>query len=312
MGGTIAIGPTTVPLVLAFGVAMQRVGTPDEPVLGVIALMPLFGACSMLTLAIGATMIVDRNELMSGGLAMMPLIILLRILLLLTEQPTMPRVCFPDDDELGCSWGRISTSWGCCSAVCGQVLLYLGLSKGLIPLAHSTGVLAAALCFRVDSMPSSPILGSWGILVLAVVLAVFGGVLALCEPALQMLANDVRSYTHNDFSQQHATGFVAIGLAVGVSVAVMRQAYPLPASAILIPGYAVALVATLCTSELSSRIAWDLPSVATGIFSAPFLVSFGLAFEAAAGVKSTGFGFLAISTLFAILSLLPARFLIDK
>ena len=72
-------------------------------------------------------------------------------------------------------------------------------------------------------MPSSPILGSWGILVLAVVLAVFGGVLALCEPALQMLANDVRSYTHNDFSQQHATGFVAIGLAVGVSVAVMRQ-----------------------------------------------------------------------------------------
>jgi len=339
--GTIAIGPTTVPLVLAFGVAMQRVGTPDEPVLGVIALMPLFGACSMLALAIGATMIVDRNELMmaieagdipresifelpesfqhspmnemlSGGLAMMPLIILLRILLLLTEQPTMPRVCFPDDDELGFSWGRISTSWGCCSAVCGQVLLYLGLSKGLIPLAHSTGVLAAALCFRVDSMPSSPILGSWGILVLAVVLAVFGGVLALCEPALQMLANDVRSYTHNDFSQQHATGFVAIGLAVGVSVAVMRQAYPLPASAILIPGYAVALVATLCTSELSSRIAWDLPSAATGIFSAPFLVSFGLAFEAAAGVKSTGFGFLAISTLFAILSLLPARFLIDK
>ena len=66
------------------------------------------------------------------------------------------------------------------------------------------------------------------------------------------------------------------------------------------------------TELVAGRIAWDLPSAATGIFSAPFLVSFGLAFEAAAGVKSTGFGFLAISTLFAILSLLPARFIIDK
>lgn len=208
----------------------------------------------------------------------------------------MPAVRFPDDDELGFSWSRISTGWGCGAALSGLVLLYHGIASGLIPLARSSGerlgrarpakvlaaLLAAATCSRVDIVPGSPLIehSILGVAVLATGLAGLAALLAVAEPALRMLAVDVRCAGSSQIWPRtvqvvhaqravtppvhragcswagarrrcgvHQTGLCAPGLA-GASG---RQVHHIPASAVLIPGYAAMLAATLCAPELSSR-----------------------------------------------------------
>eukprot|EP00658_Telonema_sp_P-2_P079290 TRINITY_DN7619_c0_g1_i3.p1 TRINITY_DN7619_c0_g1~~TRINITY_DN7619_c0_g1_i3.p1 ORF type:complete len:273 (-),score=63.63 TRINITY_DN7619_c0_g1_i3:473-1291(-) len=196
----------------------------------------------------------------------------------------------------------------------GIVLFYIGLGYGLVPLAGMTGQLAAGVCFKVDEIDGSPLMGfNTGLVLLVCCTLVLVGAMTGTEPGLRTLAMEIRSYTHNDFPQHHATGFASVGFAVGACLAVCIQVFAVPGSLLILPGYCLAVLLSMCSPERSVSIAWDLSSAASGMLLGPFLVSFGLAFQSSITLLAgrSGFGLQTLASLLPILLVLTARFAIE-
>ena len=127
----------------------------------------------------------------------------------------------------------------------------------------------------------------------------FGATLA--EPALNALGQTVESLTNGAFKKSLLMYAVAIGVGCGIALGVLKIVYDIPIVYLIMPGYLIAIVLTLLSTEEFVNVAWDSAGVTTGPVTVPLVLAMGLGFGNALGITE-GFGILAMASIGPIIA----------
>lgn len=320
--GAVTTGPVTVPLVLALGIGVAAAvsrGTDSLSGFGIVTLASLFPILGVLLLGMAAVQMLPPAdlpallaaarpvtaaaapgarwfevtpgvEIVTGLRAIVPLILFLFIVLRLVVRARLAQ-------------GRF-IFYGLCLAVIGMILFNLGLTYGLSKLGGQSGGLIPGAFTRIPAIGGSPLFGFFAGVILACLFAwVLGFGATLAEPALNALGLTVENLTSGAFKKSLLMYAVALGVACGITVGVLKLIFDLNLTLILFSAYALALVLTVFSSEAYVNVAWDSAGVTTGPVTVPLVLAMGLGFGRALGVTE-GFGVLAAASVFPILSVL--------
>jgi predicted permease len=113
----------------------------------------------------------------------------------------------------------------------------------------------------------------------------------------------VQNLTNGSFKKSMLMYAVAIGVATGIMLGVTKLIFDYNLLYILVPGYVIALVLTLLSSEAFVNVGWDSAGVTTGPVTVPLVLAMGLGFGKAVGALE-GFGILAAASIAPIVSVL--------
>jgi hypothetical protein len=105
---------------------------------------------------------------------------------------------------------------------------------------------------------------------------------------------------------------VAIGVGLGLALGVLKIAYNLPLTYLLIPPYIILLPLTLLSSESFVNFAWDSAGVTTGPITVPLVLAMGLGIGANVPGIVEGFGILAMASVTPIIAVLAVGFLVSR
>ncbi len=180
---------------------------------------------------------------------------------------------------------------GILMALFGFYLFIVGAKLSLIPMGIAIGQLLA------------------GAPVLAVVSFAFvlGAAVALAEPAVRILAFEIDQVSAGSLRKRWISGAVALGVGLAVAAAVLRIINELPLAAVLVPGYALAIVLTLFTPRDMVPVAFDAGAVATGPVAVNFVLPLTTGMALALwgeDVGALGFGVVGIIALGPIITML--------
>jgi len=203
-------------------------------------------------------------------------------------------------------------------AVLGMALFGLGIILGLTPLGGQLGA----------NVPSAfAVITPWGLegyqgplygaglsgKLVAIAFAFFLGYGAtLAEPALNALGATVEKITVGAFKKSLLMQAVAIGVAIGIGTGVLKIAYNIPLTYLLLPPYFALLFLTFFSSEDFVNIAWDSAGVTTGPITVPLVLAMGLGVGGQVPGVIDGFGVLSLASVGPIISVLTVGMLVRK
>ncbi|TVQ18113.1 MAG: DUF1538 domain-containing protein [Spirochaetaceae bacterium] len=142
-----------------------------------------------------------------------------------------------------------------------------------------------------------------GLLLVLLFAFIMGYAATLAEPALNALGMTVEDITAGVFKKSVLMQTVAIGVAVGITVGIMKILWDIPLIYILLPPYVVLMIMTAVSSEDYVDIAWDSAGVTTGPVTVPLVLALGLGIGSQVGIVE-GFGILSAASVFPIMSVL--------
>lgn len=316
--GAVTTGPVTVPLVLSLGIGIAASAGKGKSSLagfGVVTLASLFPTIGVLLLGMvladttsveeiiaravagsGMEAIVPWyqrtpwNEMILGVRAIIPLVIFLILILryVLKEKVRHSGI----------------TGYGISLCVIGMVIFNIGLSYGLAKLGDQSGGMVPAAFTKLTQVTGSPIYSfTMGIFIAALFALFLGFGATLAEPALNALGVTVENLTNGAFNKTMLMYAVSFGVGIGITIGVLKIIFSIPLAWLLIPGYALALVLTLFSTEEYVNIAWDSAGVTTGPVTVPLVLAMGLGFGNAVGAIE-GFGILSMASICPILVVL--------
>lgn len=308
--GAITTGPVTVPLVLAIGIGVaSATNQEDNPLagFGIVTLASLFPALSVMLLALVLNLYGDPgtsvtvlqqdipwhegayvSDVIIALRAILPLALLLWLIqrVMLKEKLAQPSV----------------TSYGIAAAVFGMALFNVGLDFGLVELGAQTGaLLPSAFSVLAGSDALYPYEFGIGLVLFFAICIGFGA--SIAEPALNAMGVTVETLTDGAFRRQTLIRAVAIGVGLGTALGVAKILFDLPLAVLLLPGYLLALIMTLVSSEEYVNLAWDSAGVTTGPVTVPLVLAMGIGLSQAVLVRD-GFGILAMASLGPIVTVL--------
>ena len=185
-----------------------------------------------------------------------------------------------------------------------MILFNIGLTYGLAKLGDQSGQIVPAAFMRLDTIPSSPLYAYFVGVLLAMIFAYalgFGATLA--EPALNALGLTVENLSNGAFKKSALMYSVAVGVAAGISIGILKILYNWPLAWMLIGSYIPLLIMTHFSSEEYVNIGWDSAGVTTGPVTVPLVLAMGLGFGNAVSAAE-GFGILAMASVCPIISVL--------
>ncbi len=316
--GAVTTGPVTVPLVLALGIGIANAagkGGDSLSGFGIVTLASLFPIIAVMSLAlyvssqftpeqiisaasasassmgdVGWHEVTPGLEVVGGVRAIVPLVIFLLIVMVvvLKEKVPSPNTIF----------------FGIFLCVLGMIVFNLGLSYGLSKLGGQSGGLVPAAFTEIDSVASSPLyMFSLGLFIALAFAWLLGFGATLAEPALNALGATVETLTNGSFKKSTLMYAVSLGVAFGISTGVAKIIFQIPIAYLLIPGYLIAIVLTIASSEEFVNIAWDSAGVTTGPVTVPLVLAMGLGFGKAIGAVE-GFGILSMASIGPIVAVL--------
>lgn len=317
--GAVTTGPVTVPLVLSLGIGIAAAAGKGESSLsgfGMVTLASLFPVIGVLLLGMalggntpveeiiaratvlgserGLTLLWHQKtpwlEMILGIRAIVPLLLFLLVILrfVLREHIRHPGI----------------TAYGILLCVSGMILFNIGLSYGLANLGDQSGGLVPAAFTRLADVNGSPLYSfvvGVGIAVLFAWFLGFGATLA--EPALNALGMTVENLTNGAFRKAILMYAVSVGVGFGIAIGVLKIIFSIPLVWLLVPGYFMAMVMTLFSTEEFVNIAWDSAGVTTGPVTVPLVLAMGLGFGNAVGAIE-GFGILSMASICPIMAVL--------
>jgi hypothetical protein len=308
--GAVTTGPVTVPLILSLGIGVAGVikhkHTNNIPGFGLVTLASLFPIMAVLVLAIilrevapasiaaasvaGDVSWFDAPAVQSVVLsirAIVPLALFLLFVLYVVLKERIPNIK--------------EVIYGLTLCLVGMSLFNLGLNFGLSPLGSLVGSIVPASYSELPAIAGSPLYGALLGLIICVVFAFFLGYGAtLAEPALNALGLTVENLTNGAFKKKLVMLAVSLGVAMGLAVGVLKIVYNIPAIALLLPLYLLAIVLTFLAEEKYVNMGWDSAGVTTGPITVPLVLAMGLGFANATNAVD-GFGLLALASIFPIL-----------
>ncbi len=307
--GAITTGPVTVPLVLAIGIGVSAATSQEDNPLsgfGIVTLASLFPALAVMLLAIGvawngaeaaASPLPQHAPSWQEGAFFADAIAALRAILPLTlflwlvqlgilkEKLAQPRII----------------AYGIVVAILGMALFDTGLDFGLVELGTQAGSRLPAAFTGASGSPLYPYEAGIGLVLLFAALMGFGATIA--EPALNAMGITVENLTDGAFRRQTLIHAVAIGVGLGTTLGVAKILFDIPLAALLLPGYLLALIMTIFSSEEYVNLAWDSAGVTTGPVTVPLVLAMGLGLGQAVHARE-GFGILAMASVGPIVSVL--------
>jgi hypothetical protein len=317
--GAVTTGPVTVPLVLALGIGVANSGGKSSGQLsgfGIVTLASIFPIVAVLSLGIYLKFTLPVADILAaaeaskaaaaaltspawyevspgldikmGVQAIVPLVLFLLIVLFVVLREKLPNAFIIVAGLIMC--------------VLGMCTFNVGLTYGLAALGSQTGSLIPIAFISLDGSPAlySPAVGMF----LAAGFAwLLGYAATMAEPALNALGVTVQNLTNGSFKKSMLMYAVAIGVATGIMLGVTKLIFDYNLLYILVPGYLLALVLTLISSEAFVNVGWDSAGVTTGPVTVPLVLAMGLGFGKAVGALE-GFGILAAASIAPICSVL--------
>jgi hypothetical protein len=315
--GAVTTGPVTVPLVLSLGVGIAAAagkGNSSLSGFGIVTLASLFPVIGVQSLAlyvaqtttpeaiiaaaaaagtVMATPWYDETpfvEVVLGLRAIIPLVIFLLVVLVavLRERVRNP--------------GEIT--YGITLAVSGMIIFNLGLTYGLAKLGGQSGGLVPAAFTQIDLVAASPLyVFALGLFIAVAFAWLLGLGATLAEPALNALGMTVQTLTNGAFRKSVLMYAVSFGVGTGIAIGVLKIIFSIPIAYLIIPGYLLAVVLTVLSTEEFVNVAWDSAGVTTGPVTVPLVLAMGLGFGEALGAIE-GFGILAMASIGPIIAVL--------
>ncbi len=314
--GAVTTGPVTVPLVLSLGIGIASAAGKGDSSLsgfGIVTLASLFPVIGVqiLALYLGANFSAEELiasaaaisttaethgwhkvtpgvEIISGIRAIVPLVIFLYLVMafVLRENLKRPRELI----------------YGITLCVVGMIIFNLGLSYGLSKLGGQSGSLVPAAFMDIQGVDGSPLYTYLLGLMIAVTFAwILGFAATLAEPALNALGMTVEHLTNGAFKKSMLLYAVSLGVGCGIAVGVLKIVYDIPIVYLIVPGYLIAAVLTVFSTEEFANVAWDSAGVTTGPVTVPLVLAMGLGFGDALGVTE-GFGILSMASIGPIIA----------
>ncbi|MBP5753374.1 MAG: DUF1538 domain-containing protein, partial [Treponema sp.] len=116
------------------------------------------------------------------------------------------------------------------------------------------------------------------------------------EPAVWVLTEQVEDLSSGNISRRAMLTALSAGVAVSVSLSVIRGLSGFNLWFILVPGYAIALVLTFFCPKMFTAVAFDSGGVARGPMTRTFILSFTLGASTASGGNpvTDAFGVIAL------------------
>ena len=96
---------------------------------------------------------------------------------------------------------------------------------------------------------------------------------------------------------------VSAGVAIGIAVGLVKLIFDLPLIWLVVPGYLIAVVLTVFSSEEFVNVAWDSAGVTTGPITVPLVLAMGLGFGNATSAVE-GFGILSMASVGPIITVM--------
>ncbi len=319
--GAVTTGPVTVPLVLALGIGVATAGGGGDSKLqgfGIVTLASILPIMAVLGLAIvlkftvpvdvilaeaaakaeaasavGQALWYEQSpyaEVVGGVRAIVPLVIFLMIVLFVVLREKLPNAFI--------------VIYGLVLSVVGMCVFSIGLTYGLSQLGGSAGSLVPGLFVELETMPNAPLYQAGvGIFITALFAWILGFGATLAEPALNALGLTVQNLTNGSFKKSMLMYSVSFGVAIGITLGIIKLIFDFSILYILVPGYVAGIVLTYFSTEEFVNVGWDSAGVTTGPITVPLVLAMGLGFGNALGAVE-GFGILASASICPIVSVL--------
>ncbi len=319
--GGVTTGPVTVPLVLALGIGIASAAGKGDSSLsgfGIVTLASVFPVMAVMFLGVyvyfsvtpqeiiaSASVLANAvqevkpwyavspyDEMVLGMRAIVPLVIFLLLIMKVLLKENIKNA------------GTIT--YGIVLAVVGMMVFNVGLTYGLAKLGGQSGGLIPAAFHTIETTNGviealyPYFAGITAAIFFALALG-FGATLA--EPALNALGMTVQNLTNGVFKKSALMYSVSSGVAIGITLGVLKIIYDIPLTYMLLPSYAVGLALTYFSTEEFVNIAWDSAGVTTGPITVPLVLAMGLGFGNALGATD-GFGILAMASICPIIAVL--------
>jgi len=192
--------------------------------------------------------------------------------------------------------------YGLTLCVLGMIVFNLGLSYGLSRLGGQSGALIPGAFMSMDGFSGSPLYTyQLGVLIALTFAWILGFGATLAEPALNALGLTVENLTNGAFKKSMLMYAVSLGVGCGIALGVLKIVYDIPVAYLIVPGYLVAIVLTIFSTEEFVNVAWDSAGVTTGPVTVPLVLAMGLGFGSALGVTE-GFGILSMASIGPIIA----------
>ncbi len=177
-------------------------------------------------------------------------------------------------------------------AFTGLALFLQGVHVGFLPVGREIG----------------DIVGEWDSLwILIPVGFLLGFVATFAEPAVRVLNHEVDKVSGGYIPQKLMLYTLSTGVAISIALAMARIIYGIPLWYLIGPGYGLALLLTLFSTETFTSIAFDAGGVATGPMTVTFILAIALGFAETLDGRDPlldGFGMIALVALAPILTVL--------
>jgi hypothetical protein len=197
-----------------------------------------------------------------------------------------------------------------------MTLFGLGITLGLTPLGEQLGSNVPAAFAQITPWgmqgSTGPLFSvGFGGKLIAIAFGFFLGYGAtLAEPALNALGSTVEKITVGAFKKSLLMQSVAIGVACGIAAGVLKIAYNIPLTYILLPPYIALIALTLASTEEFVNFGWDSAGVTTGPITVPLVLAMGLGIGGNVPGVIDGFGILALASVGPIISVLTVGLIV--
>lgn len=177
-------------------------------------------------------------------------------------------------------------------AIVGMVLLFVGVDHGILPMGRLIG----------NELPKK---GS--LLLIAAVTFALGFATTVAEPDVLVLAEQADIASEGQVGRWVVLYVIAAGLAVFVSVAMMRILFGWSIRTMLGLAMVAIVLLALVVPEQWTALGFDAGSVTTGIVSSPMIIALAIGLSsvlAGRSAGSDGFGLLGFGSIGAIIAIL--------
>lgn len=163
----------------------------------------------------------------------------------------------------------------------GLTVFLTGVNIGFMPAGYTLGMFLASSSFRWLMIPIGAIIGYY---------------IVAAEPAVQVLQKQVEDITAGAIPRRALGITLGVGVAISVSLSMIRVLTGISVMAFLVPGYLIALSLSFFVPDIFTSIAFDSGGVASGPMTATFLLPFAMgACDAIGGsIVTDAFGVVAM------------------
>ena len=323
--GAVTTGPVTVPLVLALGIGIAAAagkGSSSLSGFGIVTMASLFPVIGVMLLTVVVSFSISAEEIIqlaqtAAAVEAEPGFMDNKVvsIILAGVRPIVPLVAFlllvlklVLREKLNGAW---IVAYGLFLAVLGMIIFNVGLETGLAKLGDQSGGLVAGAFAAVQGIAGSPLYSvAVGIAIALAFAWALGFGATLAEPALNALGQTVENLTNGAFKKRTLMMAVALGVAFGISLGIVKIIFAVPIAYLVIPGYVLAIFLTFLSSEEFVNVAWDSAGVTTGPVTVPLVLAMGLGFGNSVNAIE-GFGILSMASIGPIVSVLATGLLVQ-